>query len=221
MLLTACATTMEEGLTPQQAQLRQGVGQWNAPDYVPKVRTAETQTQGALFGALLGAVAGAALSNNRAQGAAIGAGLGGVGGYGVGTAVANNAQTQANTEAALTASINRANADANTFRGYAAAARQSSASARQQIEALDARYRRGELTAAQFRSQTSVYRRDLDSMTKLAADAERTRAAMVTAGMQSNSKSLDQSGQGVGSAGTEISQAAAELSNALLLVPAA
>ncbi len=215
-LAVGCMET-DSNLSPQQQALRSGVGQWDSPDYVPRVRTTETILEGGAIGGLLGAGVGALAGGGR--GALIGAGVGVAAGAGAGALVANNAQTQANTEAALVASINRANADADKFRGYAMNARAITAQAEQHIAQLDARYRAGQITAAQFRSQTNVYRRELDAMNKLTADAGRTSNAMNTAGAQSRARQLNSSAGQVSASGREMGAAANALSRALLVVP--
>lgn len=217
LLLQACADGMgmDDGpLTPQQQALRSGLGRYDSPDYRPQVRTGETIAEGAVILGVLGALAGAAVSNNRAQGALIGGGLGAAGGAAAGAAVASNAQTQANQEAALRAVINRANSDAQSFRGFAAAAQAVSAEARQKIGMLNSRYRAGQITEAQFRSETQVYQRDLNAMRTLINDGNRVKGAMDAGPAQ-----LRPAGGAVSSATNEMNQAAIDLARSLALVP--
>lgn len=219
LLVAACANTMalEPGLTPEQQVLRRGVGQQEDVDYTPRVRTAETVGEGAVLGALLGAAIGALASNNRGQGALIGAAAGGAVGAGAGGVVAQQAQTRANQEAALRASIDAANHDAQKYRQYAAASIANANAARRQIAALDAQYRAGEITAAQFRERTASYRRDLQAMQALAADGQRVRAAMQQ--QAPSSPAFDATGDAVRSSTDTINRAAADLARSLTQVP--
>lgn len=221
LLLAACANTMamEPGLTPEQQVLRRGVGQQDDVDYTPRVRTGETVGEGAAVGALLGALIGALASNNRGQGALIGAAAGGVLGAGAGGVVAQQAQARANTEAALRASIDAANRDAQKYRQYAAASIANANAARQQIAALDAQYRAGQITAAQFRERTASYQRDLQAMQSLAADGQRVQVAMQQ--QAPNSPAFDASGDAVRSSTDAINRAAADLARSLTMVPGA
>jgi hypothetical protein len=218
LLVAACTQTsmMEPGLSPQQQALRGGIGQHENVDYVPRVRTGETMLEGAVLLGLLGAGIGALAGGGR--GAAIGAGAGAVAGAGGGALVAQNAQTQANREAALRASINRANADAQKFRGYAMAANQVAAEARQRIAQLNARYQAGQITAAQFRSETASYQRDLQAMRALIADGSRVQGGMSTAAASSGQGFVGPA-QGVGASVADMHRAEAELARSLAAVP--
>jgi hypothetical protein len=218
LLVTACTQTsmMEPGLSPQQQALRGGIGQHQNVDYVPRVRTGETMAEGALLLGLLGAGIGALAGGGR--GAAIGAGAGAVAGAGGGALVAQNAQTQANREAALRASINRANADAQKFRGYAMAANQVAGEARQRIAQLNARYRAGQITEGQFRSETASYQRDLQAMRTLIADGSRVQGGMGAAA-SSTSPGFVGPAQGVGGSVADLNRAAADLARSLATVP--
>lgn len=219
LLVTACASTMamEPGLTPEQQVLRRGVGQQDDVDYTPRVRTAETVGEGALIGALLGAAIGALASNNRGRGALVGAAAGGALGAGAGGVVAHQAQGYADQEAALRTSIAMADHDAQKYRQYAAAATASTRAARSRIAALDAQYRAGRITAAEFRAQTASYERDLQAMQNLAADGERVRAAM---GQQAAaSPAFTTTGDSVRASTSAINRAAADLARSLTVVP--
>jgi hypothetical protein len=218
LLVTACSQTsmMEPGLSPQQQALRGGLGQHQNVDYVPRVRTGETMAEGAVLLGLLGAGIGALAGGGR--GAAIGAGAGALAGAGGGAMVAQNAQTQANREAALRASINRANADAQKFRGYAMAANQVAAEARQRITQLNARYRAGQITADQFRSETASYQRDLQAMRTLIADGSRVQGGMGAAA-SSTSQGFIGPAQGVGASLADMNRAEADLARSLATVP--
>ncbi|WP_149540046.1 hypothetical protein [Siccirubricoccus phaeus] len=217
LLVSACAQTgtMEPGLSLQQTALRQGVGQQQDVDYTPRVRTGETMLEGGVLGALLGAGLGALAGGGR--GAAIGAGAGAAVGAGGGYLVAQNAQTQANREAALRAQIDRANADARKFQGYAYAANQVAAEARQRIAALNARYRAGQITAAQFREETSVYQRDLAAMRELISDGGRVQGGMGAATGESGG--FVPPARAVGGSVAEMDRAAADLARSLAAVP--
>ncbi len=219
LLLAACANTMamEPGLSPEQQVLRRGVGQQDDPNYTPQVRTGETVGEGALIGALLGAAIGALASNNRGQGALIGAAAGGALGAGAGGIVAQQAQARANQEAALRASIDAANRDAQKYRQYASASVANANAARQQIAALDAQYRAGQITAAQFRERTASYQRDLQAMQSLAADGQRVQAAMQQ--QAPYSPAFTSSGDAVRSSTDAINRAAADLARSLTMVP--
>lgn len=174
----------EPGLTQQQQILRSGYARHTNPDYQPKVRTAQTVTEGAVAGVVAGALIGALLGGrgNYAAGAAIGATVGGAGGALAGKAVADNAQQHANREAALVEAIALANRDAQSFQNYAAAARAVAAETRSAVADLDRRYRAGQISADEFRRRTDTYRRDAQVMQSLAADADRARTAMASAG---------------------------------------
>ncbi|MCO6417581.1 hypothetical protein JYK14_15635 [Siccirubricoccus sp. KC 17139] len=217
LLVSACAQTgmMEPGLSPSQQALRQGIGQQQDVDYTPRVRTGETVAEGALLMGLLGAGIGALAGGGR--GAAIGAGAGAVAGAGGGYLVAQNAQTQANREAALRAQIDRANADARKFQNYAYAANQVAAEARQRISTLNARYRAGQITAAQFREETSVYQRDLAAMRQLISDGGRVQGGMGAATGQSSG--FVPPARAVGGSVAELDRAAADIARSLATVP--
>ncbi len=220
--LAACAQTgrmVEPGLTPQQQALRSGVGQHAKLDYEPKVRTGATMAEGAVVVGILGALLGAAVSGNRAQGALIGGALGAAGGAAGGAALANNAQNKANREAALKEAIGRADKDARSFQAYASAARAVAASAQVAIADLDRRYRARQITTEQFRSQAAIYRRDLQAMQSLAADAERARAAMSVAGNPDERTGFQSASYNVQSATADLNRAAATIGQALAQVP--
>lgn len=219
LLVAACANTMamEPGLTPEQQVLRRGVGQQDDIDYTPRVRTAETVGEGALIGALLGAAIGALASNNRGRGALVGAAAGGALGAGAGGIVAQQAQGYADQEAALRTSIALANRDAQKYRQYAAASVANANAARRRIAALDAQYRAGRITAAEFRAQTASYERDLQAMQNLAADGERVRAAM--AQQAPASPAFTATGDSVRASTSAINRAAADLARSLTVVP--
>jgi uncharacterized protein YcfJ len=218
LLVTACSQTsmMEPGLSPQQQALRGGIGQQQNVDYIPRVRTAETMVEGALLLGILGAGIGALAGGGR--GAAIGAGAGALAGAGGGALVAQNAQTQANQEAALRASINRANADAQKFNGYAKAANQVADEAQHRIGQLNARYRAGQITAAQFRSETASYQRDLQAMQTLISDGRRVQGGMGAAA-SSSSQGFIGPAQNVGGSVEDLNRAAADLARSLATVP--
>lgn len=217
--LAACETSYvdEPGISPEQRSLRAAAGQFSNPDYAPRTRSVETIAMGAGLGALLGAGIGALAGGGR--GAAIGAGAGlAAGGIG-GAVVAQNAQRAANQEAGIRVAIDRANKDAQQFRGYTQVARQVAANARAQIAHLDAQRRAGAITNETFRQQLGTYQRDLQAMQQLANAGGRVSGAI---GAQAQyDQRFAPSGADVRNSTASLNQAIANLQQALTEVGAA
>ncbi len=221
MFLAVACNMTDSNLSPSQRALRADISEWDNPDYSPTSARTWTVIEGTVIGAALTGLATYLISGGNTRAALAAALAGGAVGYRAGHAVADNAEMQANAEAALRGSIQRANADAAKFQSYAQSARAVTAQAEQHIAQLDARYRAGQLTAAQFRQQTDVYRRDLDAMNKLQAGAGRTSTAMGTVGNQTGAGALNASAGQVNASRGEMGAAANALARALLVVPSA
>jgi uncharacterized membrane protein len=152
--VSACAgQTGDQPLTPAQAQLQQ-----------ENKHFAATVGEGALVGALGGALIGYLAGGSR--GAIIGAAAGGVAGGATGYAVAHNNLSHAHTEADLQKAIQEANADAGAYERSAAASAQIAADFREQAAELQARYKTGAISYAQYQSRIASYRSSADTMRK-------------------------------------------------------
>jgi hypothetical protein len=152
--LAACAgQTGGQALTPAQAQLQQ-----------ENKHFAATVGEGAVVGALGGALIGYLAGGNK--GAIIGAAAGGVAGGATGYAVAHNNLSHAHTEANLQKAIQEANGDADAYERSAAASAQIAADFRAQAAELQARYKTGAISYAQYQSSIASYRTSADTMRK-------------------------------------------------------
>ena len=155
--LSGCQTTNWQNdptLTPAQRQLRAETDRFN-----------QTVAEGALAGALAGALIGAiAADDNPLAGAAIGAGAGAVVGAGAGFFVASQNQSYASEEARLNAEIQAAREEVDSYQRIVSASQQVVNQHRATIASLNQQYRQGQITAEQYRQQTSGIQGDIESI---------------------------------------------------------
>ena len=155
--LTGCQTTdwkNDPNLTPAQRQLRAETHRFN-----------QTVAEGALAGALAGALIGAiAADDNPLAGAAIGAGAGAVVGAGAGFFVASQNESYASEEARLNAEIEAARQEVASYQRIVSASQQVVNQHRATIDSLNRQYRQGQITAEQYRRQTTGIQGDIESI---------------------------------------------------------
>jgi uncharacterized membrane protein len=151
--LVGCASTAyDPSLTPQQNAMRQQAGRWNA-----------TVATGALVGAAGGAALGAAVGGrNRGTAALIGAGAGALAGLVAGTMVANRNLAFENQEMPLRDRIADAQARTVELQRSAQAANELTADNLRRLDALEAQYRRGQISAASYQAQVRSMQSDVD-----------------------------------------------------------
>jgi outer membrane lipoprotein SlyB len=174
LLLPACETpggaygAPAAPLTPQQQAMREQSQRWN--------RTVAT---GALVGTAAGAGLGAAFARNSGTGALIGAGVGLLAGALAGAMVADRNLAFENREGSASQRIASAQQIAANLNSAAAASEQVTADNRRRLADLDRQYRAGQITAAQYQSQTATMRQDVEVMRKTAAEARDARQRLV------------------------------------------
>lgn len=140
---------MDPNLTPAQRTMREAAQNWNV-----------TVATGTGAGALLGAGAGALLGGR--QGAVFGGIAGAAVGTAAGVAVANRNWDFARQEAPLQDRIANATAESNRLGENASLARQVAAENTAHLAQLDAQYRRGQISAAQYAQSARTARQDLN-----------------------------------------------------------
>ena len=153
--LSGCASYggYNEGpLTPAQRELRDRNQRYN-----------ETVGVGLTAGAILGALAGALLAgkNSRGSGALIGGAAGAALGGAGGAAIADRNQRYASREQELNARITAAQKEANDFREMAALSERIRADNEKRLAELDASYKSGRISAAQYRREAQSMERDV------------------------------------------------------------
>jgi hypothetical protein len=206
--LSGCATQNGgQPLTPAQAQLQQ-----------ENRRFATTVGEGALVGALGGALIG--YLSGGAKGAAIGAAAGGLVGGATGYAVAHNNLRQAHTESNLQAAIQQANGDAEAYERSAAASAQIAADFRTQAAELNARYKAGTISYAQYQSSVASYRASADTMRKQLASMQSESAGLHSDAGAYGSHDLSQAATRIDAARQREAASLRALDDALSAVPA-
>jgi hypothetical protein len=131
-----------------------------------------TVATGAVTGTVLGVLAGVALGGQL--GAA--AGIGALAGAGAGYYVAKRNESAGNRERAWNDRIEAASWEVHKYREIASAAQTVSAEQRATLAALDAEFRRGEISAAQYRRE-ALNARFAQERIRKALDSARTVAA--------------------------------------------
>ena len=215
LTLSGCAMAPpvdDPRLSPQQRALRQQAQEWN-----------QTVTTGVVTGAVVGAIGGAlidryVLGGSGARGAVIGGAAGAAGGGLVGQNVAaRNAQegAAANT---LEGRIQRARAASQQLESLTRAAEGTTADNRRKLASLNQQYRAGQLTSAQFRSETETMRGDLDAIRQGGRNADKARQDIAA---EVPSQAIRAEDQKMRNDRTRLARAADELEAALRVVPAA
>lgn len=206
LLLSACATTNPGGepLSPAQQQLRAQADRYN-----------ETVATGVVVGALALGLLGALLAGprNRGQGAAIGAVAGAAMGGVAGTYIAARNERYATREQAAQARIAAANREAAELERTALAAEQVARENRERLAQLQARYKAGQITAAQLRAQARTAQQDLELMQGAIEHSRKVEGAMRADGVPQAASVQDSR--------RRMEEAARELQGALAQVPAA
>jgi hypothetical protein len=209
LAVSGCVTTSEsaESLTPAQRELRQQTERFN-----------ETVAIGAAVGAGLGCALGLLVdSRNRGRGCAAGAALGGLAGAGSGYYIASRNEQYASREQGANARAAAARKEAEDLSRTADVAERVTRENKAQLAQLDAKFRAGQITAAQYRDQTAAMREDAKTIRRASEEAGKVSGTMSTDG-----------GDGVRQQATRVAQAqrrldssARELEQALDRVPAA
>jgi len=173
LLLPACQNPNVgaggQPLTAEQQAMRQQSQRWN-----------QTAATGALAGAATGAAAAAAFGRgNTGQNALIGAGIGALVGLAAGMAVAERNLGFEKREASASQRIEAAQQVASNLNNTAAASEQVARQNQQRLARLDQQYRAGQISAAQYRSQTETMRQDAELMRKTAGEARDARQRLV------------------------------------------
>jgi hypothetical protein len=178
----------------------------------------QTAATGALAGAATGAAAAAAFGRgNTGQNALIGAGIGALIGLAAGMAVAERNLGFERREASASQRIQSAQEIASNLNNTAAASEQVAKQNQQRLARLDQQYRAGQITAAQYRSQTETMRQDAELMRKTAGEARDARQRLVASArdvpqLMNEEAKIDQ-------AQRRLEAAAADLESALRRVP--
>lgn len=218
-LLSACAGVgMSAGpgaygasyaaLSPQQQQLRQQSQRWN--------RTTLTGAGvGALSGAALGAAAGG--GRHRGEGALIGALAGLAIGALMGAGVADRNLGFENRELNAGQRIEAARQIAQNLETAAATSEQVANQNRQKLAQLDRRYRGGQITLAQYRSEISGMQQDAEVMRSTAKDARAARERLLESSRQIPQLMNEESK--IDSAQRRLESSASDLESALRRVP--
>jgi|GEM_PF-1694884 len=182
LLLPACQNpnvgtstgASSQPLTAEQQAMRQQSQRWN-----------QTAATGALAGAATGAAAAAAFGRgNTGQNALIGAGIGALVGLAAGLAVAERNLAFENREASASQRIQSAQQVASNLNNAAASSEAVARQNQQRLAQLDRQYRAGQITAAQYRSQTETMRQDAELMRKTAGEARDARQRLVASARQ-------------------------------------
>jgi chromosome segregation ATPase len=180
----------------------------------------QTAATGALAGAAMGAAGAAALGRgNTGQNALIGAGIGALVGLAAGMAVAERNLAFENREASASQRIQSAQQVANNLNNAAASSEAVAKQNQQRLAQLDRQYRAGQITAAQYRSETETMRQDAELMRKTAGEARDARQRLVASSRQvpqlmNEEAKIDQ-------AQRRLESAADDLESALRRVPTA
>ncbi len=158
--LAACQSpgfsSTDANLTPAQRELRAEAERFN-----------QTVAEGAVVGAIGGALIGALVSNNRLAGAAIGAAAGAAVGAGAGYFVASQNEQYASSEDRLNAEISAARQDVLRYQRAVASTQRVVDQHKANIASLNAQYRSGRITAAQYRTQVATAQGDLAAIQAL------------------------------------------------------
>jgi hypothetical protein len=206
LLLQACATTNanNEPLSPAQQELRAQADRYN-----------ETVATGVVVGAVALGILGALLGgrNSRGEGAAIGALAGAALGGAAGNYIAARNERYASREQAARARADAANRETAAFERTALAAEQVAKENRIRLAQLQARYKAGQITAAQLRAQSETARKDLALMNEAIGQSRKVEGAMAADGVPQAASVADSR--------RRIEEAARELEGALAQVPAA
>lgn len=208
LVVSGCVTSSEsaENLTPAQRELREQTQRFN-----------ETVATGAVAGAALGCVIGILASrNNRGAGCAVGAGAGAIAGGGAGYYIASRNEQYATREQAANARAAAARKEADDLARTADVAERVTRENKAQLAALDRRYRAGQITAAQYRSETASMREDAQTIRKASDEAGKAQSAMNNDGGAAREQAPR-----VAQAQRRLDSSARELEEALGRVPAA
>jgi uncharacterized membrane protein len=213
LALSGCASTEDErSMSPSERRLKENTS-----------RFYETVGTGAVVGALLGAAIGAAAGGkNRGSAAAMGAGLGAVAGAGAGYYVAKRNENAGNSEAALNERIQAAQKEVQNYRDIAGSAQTVAAENRAKLAALDARYRKGEIDAAEYRRQAQNARVAQDRIKKAIENAQTVSAGLsqdVAASSGSKRQAFQRSEDEMSRLEQSLAQSQASLAQALAGVP--
>jgi hypothetical protein len=213
LALAGCSGTPGAGgsaqdLTGSQQELRQRTSRFN-----------ETILTGGLLGAAVGAVGGClAAGRNCGQGAAIGGVAGGAVGAAAGYYIATRNEQFASREQAAQARIGAARREADDLQRTATVADQVARDNRSRLAELERRYRAGQITAAEYRSEAAPMRDDLEQIRKAQAAAGQARTQM-NADAAGQADLRREAGR-VGEAEQRLRGAASRLEDALRQVPA-
>lgn len=212
LLLSACqgggiAGANAAALSPQQQQLRQQSERWN-----------RTVLTGAGVGALGGAGLGA-LADRRdpGRGALIGATAGLIAGALAGAGVAGRNLEFENRELSAGQRIEAAQQISQNLNNAAATSERVANENRQKLAQLDRRFRSGQITAAQYRSETSAMQQDAEVMRKTAGDARNARERLLESSRQVPQLINEESK--IDSAQRRLESSASDLEAALRRVP--
>ena len=206
LMVSACATTNPGGepLTPAQQQLRSQAERYN-----------ETVATGVVVGAIALGLLGALLAGprNRGEGAALGALAGAAVGGAAGTYIAARNERYATREQAANARIAAADREAAELERTALAAEQVAKENRERLAQLQARYKAGQITAAQLRAETRTAKEDLQLMNGAIEHSRKVEGAMRADGVPQAAA--------VQASRKRMEEAARELEGALAQVPPA
>lgn len=209
--LSACAGAgaYDPGLTPQQRAMREQANRWNA-----------TAATGAAAGAALGAAAGlAAGGRNRGEAALAGALLGGVLGLMAGAAIADRNLAFEQRELPLQDRIADAQQRTAQLEQFTASAEQVSLANRRRLDELDFAWRRGQISAAQYRAEAEKMRADVELMRGELANARSFEERLHASGK--DSAALTGQANRAANARARLERTTSDLESRLARVPAA
>jgi hypothetical protein len=177
LTLSGCAMTSADdpNLSPAEQQLRQQSANFD-----------KTILEGVGLGAAAGALLVGLLDPHHLQGAAIGAAggaaLGGAAGYGI----AENNQSQANTETSYNDQISAARTSAEEFNESARTAETVADEATTEASRLQAEYASQQISADGYRAALQKYADDNEALSKTIAAAQKQEAALRDAAASSS-----------------------------------
>lgn len=184
LLLTSCASSPSGGQT---------AGAQGQPQACSNGTT--TTLTGTAVGAGLGALAGG-LIGGSGQSALIGAAAGGVAGTALGAGVAHNNCQQATSEADTQQEIATAQAQTQQYQADTVKYQALATQANQEADLLEAKYKAGHISAADYRAKMAQYEQDKDAL------------GQELATLQNNLATLQRQAQAGGSGGAQLQQEA-------------
>ena len=171
MLVTACATTGNENLSPAEKKMREQASTFN-----------QTMAEGALVGCLAGTIIGILASNrHQGKGAAMGCAAGAAVGGATGYAVASQQESYANEEERLNAKIDDVKADNQRLAGLIGSSRQVIASDKATIAALDKKLAEGKITADTAKQEIAKVDNNIKYLTQTVANLKKRQEEYQTA----------------------------------------